>query len=170
MSEKQADEFDTISGVGGKHLAPKRPLDYAVSFITLTAISAIVAAGGLLGLRIWDATLIFDDQVTSEDSLDTRVPQVEVAIVDGTNSGLAEQLGDDLSAAGWNILKAVELVELPETDPGVPAPPTTLIFISDESHRTAAARLARLFPQAPIQLSEQFRDPITVLIGLDFQK
>ena len=43
MPEVLQDEFDTVSGVGGKHLAPKRPLDYIVSFLTLTFVSAALA-------------------------------------------------------------------------------------------------------------------------------
>jgi hypothetical protein len=43
MPKSFQDEFDTASGVGGKHLAPKRALDYIVSFLTLTFLSAALA-------------------------------------------------------------------------------------------------------------------------------
>ena len=92
MPKSFQDEFDSATGVGGKHLAPKRALDYIVSFLTLTFLSAALAGGGILGLQLWDTGVILSGLVAQED----RVPQLEVAIVDGTNSGKAQAIGDQL--------------------------------------------------------------------------
>ena len=159
------DEFDTATGVGGRHLAPKRALDYLVSFFTLMLISAMVAAGGLVGLRIWDASVIFTGSIIEEEEIPSQVPQTEIAIVDGTNTTLATDFSDSLKEAGWNVVSAVTLTEL---DPNLPPSPSTLIFISSEEHRIAAELLLAEFPDVTITVSEQFRDPITLLIGTDF--
>ena len=159
------DEFDTATGVGGRHLAPKRALDYLVSFFTLMLISAMVAAGGLVGLRIWDASVIFTGSIIDEDPAIPEVPQTEIAIVDGTNTTLATDISESLKEAGWNVVSAVTLSEL---DPNLPPSPSTLIFISSEEHRSAAELLLAQFPDVTITVSAQFQYPITVLIGTDF--
>jgi hypothetical protein len=161
MPKSFQDEFDTASGVGGRHLAPKRALDYIVSFLTLTFLSAALAGGGILGLQLWDTGVILSGLVAEEDA----VPQLEVAIVDGTNTGKAQSIGDQLSEDGWNIVSATTLAD---QDPGLEAATSTLIFLSNESYRADAAGLLATFPGAPITVSDQFLAPVTVLIGTDF--
>jgi hypothetical protein len=156
------DQFDTVSGVGGKYLAPKRPLDYIVSFLTLTFLSAAIAGGGILGLRIWDTGVILSGQVVQEQP---TVPQSEIAIVDGTNSGLAQGLSDSLIEEGWNVVSAISLSDL---DPALEPAPATLIFVSSAEFEADARVLATNFPGAVIQVSEQFSSPVTVLIGTDY--
>lgn len=165
MQQSFQDDFDLATGVGGKHLAPKRPLDYIVSFMTLMIISAVLASGGLLGLRLIDASVIFTGSVAeSEQPSDPAVPQDALAIVDGTNTDLAIQIGEGLEALGWNVVSKVSLSEI---DPSLPTSPTTLIFISDEGFRVSAEQLPDRFASAPIEVSDQFADPITILIGTD---
>jgi hypothetical protein len=161
MSKAFQDEFDAATGVGGKHLAPKRPLDYIVSFLTLTFFSAALAGGGILGLQLWDTGVILSGLVAQED----RVPQLEVAIVDGTNSGKALVIGDELLQEGWNIVSATSLADL---DPALEPAASTLIFLSNEAYRADAAGLLATFPGAPITVSDQFLAPVTVLIGTDY--
>ncbi|MFM7013939.1 MAG: LytR C-terminal domain-containing protein [Actinomycetota bacterium] len=165
MTSLEQDEFDRLSGIGGKHLAPKRPLDYLISFLTLMVLSAGVAYGALVGLKAWDATLIFSEPIEDDAVVEPTVPQDEVAIVDGTNTNLAIQLSDSLKAEGWNVISEVSLKEL---DPNLGDSPTTLIFISEEIYRTSAEALLSRFPDTPIEVSSQFNDPITVLIGRDY--
>jgi hypothetical protein len=161
MPKSFQDEFDAATGVGGKHLAPKRPLDYIVSFLTLTFLSAALAGGGILGLQLWDTGVILSGLVAQED----RVPQLEVAIVDGTNSAKAQSIGDQLLEDGWNIVSATSLSDL---DPALEPAASTLIFLSNEAYRADAAGLLATFPGAPITVSDQFLAPVTVLIGTDF--
>ena len=161
MPKSFQDEFDAATGVGGKHLAPKRPLDYIVSFLTLTFLSAALAGGGILGLQLWDTGVILSGLVAQQD----RVPQLEVAIVDGTNSAKAQAIGDQLLEDGWNIVSATSLSDL---DPALEPAASTLIFLSNEAYRADAAGLLATFPGAPITVSDQFLAPVTVLIGTDF--
>ena len=163
MSKGFQDEFDTATGVGGKHLAPKRPLDYVVSFFTLTMLSAAIAGGGILGLQIWDASVVFSGIVADDE---TRVPQVEITIVDGTNSAKQTVLADALLADGWNVASALSLSEI---DPALEPAATTLIFLSSEEYRSDAQGLLSYFPGAAVVVSEQFSYPVTVLIGTDYQ-
>jgi hypothetical protein len=162
MPKAFADEFDTATGVGGKHLAPKRALDYIVSFLTLTFLSAALAGGGILGLQLWDTGVILSGLVAQEEA---SVAQLEVAIVDGTNTGKAQSIGDQLTQQGWNIVSATTLAD---QDPGLEAATSTLIFLSSEAYRADAAGLLNTFPGAPITVSDQFPTAVTVLIGTDY--
>lgn len=162
MPKPSQDEFDTASGIGGRHLAPKRPLDYVVSFLTLTMLSALLAGGGILGLRLIDTGVILSGLVAARDG----IPQMEIAIVDGTNTGKAQEIGEMLRQDGWNIVSAISLSDL---DPALQPATSTLIFLSDESYRSDAAGLLANFEGAPIEVSDQFPSPVTVLIGTDYQ-
>jgi hypothetical protein len=162
MPKTFQDEFDAATGVGGKHLAPKRALDYIVSFLTLTFLSAALAGGGILGLQLWDTGVILSGLVAQQED---AVPQMEIAIVDGTNSGKAQQIGDRLLEGGWNIVSATSLSDL---DPALEPAVSTLIFLSSEAYRVDAAGLLGTFPGAAITVSDQFLAPVTVLIGTDY--
>jgi hypothetical protein len=162
MPKVLEDEFDTVSGVGGKHLAPKRPLDYIVSFLTLTFLSAALAGGGILGLQLWDTGVILSGLVAQEES---GVSDLDLAIVDGTNSGLGLAVGQQLQDQGWSVVSASSLSDL---DPALEPAPETLIFVTAEAYRQDAEALLETFPGAIMQVSTQFLTPITVLIGTDF--
>jgi hypothetical protein len=157
MQESTGGETDVVSGVGGKHLAPKSALDYLKSFLTLTLVSGILAFGGLMTLRIADLGVIMPDL--------PFLPQVQVSVVDGTNTGLADGVRTDLVEAGWNIVSTSSLSDI---DPGSPTAVNTLVFITEEGYRDEAEALSRKFPGAIISVSDQFPDPVTVVIGMDF--
>jgi hypothetical protein len=144
-------------GIGGKHLAPKNAMDYIRSFLTLTVISGLLAFGGLMGLRIADLSVMMPDL--------PFVPQVQVSVIDGTDTGIASAVGDELTQEGWNI---VSTASLGDTDPGAPTSTNTLVFISEEGFRDEAAGLAARFPGSIIAVSDQFPDPITLIVGLDY--
>jgi hypothetical protein len=162
MPKVLEDEFDTVSGVGGKHLAPKRPLDYIVSFLTLTFLSAALAGGGILGLQLWDTGVILSGLVAQEES---GVSELDLAIVDGTNTGLGLSIGEQLREQGWTVVSATSLSDL---DPALQPASETLIFVTAEEYVAEAEALLETFPGAPIQVSSQFFAPITVLIGTDY--
>ncbi|MFY9304260.1 MAG: LytR C-terminal domain-containing protein [Rhodoluna sp.] len=162
MPEVLEDEFDTVSGVGGKHLAPKRPLDYIASFLTLTLVSAALAGGGILGLRLWDTGIILSG-LFAEDS--RSYSDLDLAIVDGTNSGIELSIGEQLQEQGWSVVSATSLAD---QDPDLEPAPTTLIFVTAQEYRGEALLLLDTFPGAVIEVSTQFLTPITVLIGNDF--
>ena len=157
MEENAAQEPDTDLGVGGKHLAPKSALDYIRSFLTLTVISGVLAFGGLMGLRIADLGVIMPEP--------TAVSQTQVSIVDGTNTGIAQSIGEDLTEAGWNIVSTSSLSDF---DQGSPEAVNTLIFITEEGFRVDAEGLSARFKGSIIVVSDQFPDPVTVVIGLDY--
>jgi hypothetical protein len=157
MEDKVQEKADTDLGIGGKHLAPKNAMDYIRSFLTLTVISGLLAFGGLMGLRIADLSVIMPDL--------PFVPQVQVSVIDGTDTGIGSVVGEELTQEGWNI---VSTASLGDTDPGSPTSGNTLIFISEEGFRDEAAGLAARFPGSIIAVSDQFPDPITLIIGLDY--
>jgi hypothetical protein len=157
MEDKVQEKAGTDLGIGGKHLAPKNAMDYIRSFLTLTAISGLLAFGGLMGLRIADLSVMMPDL--------PFVPQVQVSVIDGTDTGIASAVGEELTQEGWNIVSTASLAD---TDPGAPTSTNTLVFISEESFRDEAAGLAARFPGSIIAVSDQFPDPITLIVGLDY--
>ena len=146
MQDKVQEKADTNLGIGGKHLAPKNAMDYIRSFMTLTAISGLLAFGGLMGLRIADLSVMMPDL--------PFVPQVQVSVIDGTDTEIAAVVGEELSQEGWNIVSTSSLAD---TDPGSPTSANTLVFISDEGFRDEAGG----FP-IPIELSINTRPAILV--------
>ena len=157
MEEKATEQPDADLGVGGKHLAPKSALDYVRSFLTLTLISGVLAFGGLMGLRLADLGVIMPEL--------PFVPQIQVSVVDGTNTGLAASVGAELTEAGWNIVSTSSLSDI---DQGSPEAVNTLVFITEEDFRDEAEALAARFPGSIIAVSDQFPDPITVVVGLEY--
>jgi hypothetical protein len=63
----------------------------------------------------------------------------------------------------------ISAISLSDLDPALEPAATTLIFLSSEQYRSDAAGLLASFPGAPIEVSEQFSAPVTVLIGTDYQ-
>ena len=110
-----------------------------------------------MGLRIADLSVIMPDL--------PFVPQVQVSVIDGTDTGIASVVGDELAQEGWNI---VSRTSLSDTDPDSPTSGNTLVFISEEGFRDEAAGLVTRFPGSIIAVSDQFPDPITLIIGLDY--
>jgi hypothetical protein len=157
MEDKVQEKAGTDLGIGGKHLAPKNAMDYIRSFLTLTAISGLLAFGGLMGLRIADLSVMMPDL--------PFVPQVQVSVIDGTDTGIASAVGEELTQEGWNIVSTASLAD---TNPSAPTSTNTLVFISEEGFRDEAAGLAARFPGSIIAVSDQFPDPITLIVGLDY--
>jgi hypothetical protein len=157
MEDKVQEKADPNLGIGGKHLAPKKAMDYIRSFLTLTAISGLLAFGGLMGLRIADLSVMMPEL--------PFVPQVQVSVIDGTDTGIAPAIGEELTQEGWNI---VSTSSLGDTDPGSPTSTNTLVFISEEGFRDEAEALAARFPGSIIAVSDQFPDPVTVVVGLEY--
>jgi hypothetical protein len=157
MQDKVQEKADTNLGIGGKHLAPKNAMDYIRSFMTLTAISGLLAFGGLMGLRIADLSVMMPDL--------PFVPQVQVSVIDGTDTDIAAVVGEELTQEGWNIVSTASLAD---TDPGSPTSANTLVFITDEGFRDEAEGLVARFPGSIIAVSDQFPDPITLVVGLDY--
>jgi hypothetical protein len=157
MQENELDQPVVDVGLGGKHLAPKSALDYLRSFLALTLVSGLLALGGLVTLRIADLSSIMPEL--------PFITQVQVSVVDGTNTGIAESVGRGLTEGGWNVVSTSNLSEL---DPGSPTAAKTLVFITEEGYRDEAEGLESQFPGAVIAVSDQFPDPVTIVIGMDF--
>jgi hypothetical protein len=93
------------------------------------------------------------------------VPQVQVSVIDGTDTDIAAVVGEELTQEGWNIVSTASLAD---TDPGSPTSANTLVFITDEGFRDEAEGLVAKFPGSIIAVSDQFPDPITLVVGLDY--
>ena len=96
---------------------------------------------------------------------DSDVSDLDLTIVDGTNTGIGLSIGEQLQEQGWNVVSATNLAD---QDPGLEPAKTTLIFVTAQEYRGDALELLDTFPGAIIQVSTQFLTPITVLVGTDF--
>jgi hypothetical protein len=158
-------ELDTLEGIGGKHLAPKKAIDNLLSLLALAVVSGLLAGGGLLGLRMADVGLVGSGEITLPEVIAPTVPQIDISVVDGTNTGLAYSVSRQLSKAGWNVVIGSSLSDAGSS---LQAATFTQIIITNERFRADAAGLQAIFPDAPILVFGQFSHPVTVLIGTDY--
>jgi hypothetical protein len=158
-------ELDTLQGIGGKHLAPKSAIDNLLSLLVLAVVSGLLAGGGLLGLRMADLGLVGSGEVTLPQVIAPTVPQIDISVVDGTNTGLAYSISRQLSKAGWNVVIGSSLSDAGSS---LQAASVTQIIITNERYRSDASGLQAIFPDAPILVFGQFSHPVTVLIGTDY--
>jgi hypothetical protein len=165
MQATAEQELDTLEGIGGKHLAPKKAIDNLLSLLALAVVSGLLAGGGLLGLRMADLGLSESSEVTLPVIIAPTVPQIDISVVDGTNTGLAYSVSRQLSKAGWNVVIGSSLNDAGSS---LQAATLTQIVITNERFRADAAGLQAIFPDAPILVFGQFSHPVTVLIGTDY--
>ena len=78
---------------------------------------------------------------------------------------LGRMVADQLLAAGWNVLTAANLGPLGES-----AATTTKIVVLNEGYKTLATDLGKTIGDYPVEVGGSYLDPITIILGDDFQK
>ena len=172
MSQKfPQDDFDFTQEVGGRHRARRgggdRLLEFAGVIVAGAALSAGgffvlqgIAAGGQLGV---DTGL---PVATTAANQFTKGNGVGVSVVDASRatdgaSKLAQKLLDD----GWNIWSASRAVN----SVGNPAIfKTTTVYASSDSAANDAKALAKSLGNYQVVVSSTYADPITVVLGADY--
>ena len=79
--------------------------------------------------------------------------------------GMDSTVADQLLAAGWNVLTAANLGPLGES-----AATTTKIVVLNEGYKTLATDLGKTIGDYPVEVGGSYLDPITIILGDDFQK
>ena len=165
MSSKKfpTDELDSLPEHGGRHRARRTSRDRIREFVRVLVAASIVAAVGLFGLRMVANSVQFD--ITT---LPTTAPVVElntgpgVTVLDNSDAaGAASALAHKLLDAGLNVLTAANYTSSTQVD-------QTVILISDESYRSTARKILKTMGKYPIEVTAEFTDPVTVVIGSDF--
>lgn len=166
------DEFDALpelSGRAGRHLARRTGKDRALDFGKIALAATLIAAAGYIGLRFIDNASIFTDTLddpsaSASASADSKGNGAAVSVLDGTASAdRASKVAQLLLDKKWNVVSASPLDLAGGDDIKI-----TFIYIKDETYRAAAESLVADMGEFQIVVSDQFTDPITVVLGKDY--
>ncbi|MEV8212559.1 LytR C-terminal domain-containing protein [Leifsonia sp. NPDC077715] len=184
MAEKfPRDRFDEIpedlTRVGA-HRAP-RPKGRGWIAVGWAVLATLVLVGaGIFGLSLVNGSITFHGATSSPSRtsasatptptptptiVPTVDPSLSVNVLNGTTrEGLAGQVGDKLTAAGW---KVGATANADKSDLA-----STIVYYGDPKNQAAALGVAQSLPGATIQQSTAFSDTgadITVVIGANYQ-
>jgi hypothetical protein len=166
MSENfPTDEFDQIAPAAGVRRKRRSGGSRFLEFLSIFSISAVVAGGGLFGYQTFfsgssvDVSAISDNGKVVSDPIRIN----ETTVFDGVGKdGLAGTVAHKLMDKGWNVVTASNLPD------GVTAD-KTVIYINSDKLQDAAKKLVGDLGSYAIEVSNQYIDPITVVIGSDYK-
>ncbi len=159
------DEFDQVAPAAGVRRARRSGGSKFLEFVGYFTVSAIIAGGGLLGYQTFfggssiDVNAMSDNGKTTTDSIRIN----ETTVFDGVGQdGLAGTVAHKLIDKGWNVVTAAN-VPL-----GLKAE-KTVIYINSDKLQDAAKTLVGDLGSYTIEVSNQYIDPITVVLGADYK-
>ncbi|MFM2384416.1 MAG: hypothetical protein RL166_290 [Actinomycetota bacterium] len=159
------DEFDQVAPAAGARRARRSGGSKFLEFVSYFTVSAIIAGGGLFGYQTFfggssiDVNALSDNGKTTTDSIRIN----ETTIFDGVGQdGLAGTVAHKLIDKGWNVVTAAN-VPL-----GLKAE-KTIIYINSDTLQDAAKALVGDLGSYTIEVSNQYIDPITVVLGADYK-
>jgi ABC-type anion transport system duplicated permease subunit len=184
-----ADEFDSVKAAGGRHRAKPTAGSRLLSFSRYALVTVVISAAGIFGLDIVSGTNNFSDVIGGGSSTvgqsEFNANGLGVTVIDATDkSGLASKVAHKLYSAGWNVLTATNSVLLAKlTDapkPAVPAPAPsasatanpadkTVVYVTTSAAQSAANDLLKTLGTYDVVQSNQYADPITVVLGNDYK-
>ena len=163
----EPDEFDSVPQHGGTHRARRTKTDRVLEFLAVMGASALVAVLGYFGLKAVDAQSILPVQLpniaaTTGSTIDVK--KVAISVFDATQTeGQASAAATVLLDAGYNIAAATSVTP---KDNIVPA--ETIVYIPNLDYAPAAKAVEKaLGGKFPIQVSANFQDAVTVVLGSD---
>jgi len=174
MSQKfPPDDFDFNHEVGGRHRARRGGVDRLLEFTGVIAAGVVLSGGGYFVLQGIAAggQLGIDTGLpasTTAANQFTKGKGVGVSVVDASKatdaaSKLAQKLLDD----GWNVWSASRAVN----SVGNPAlVKTTTVYTTSDSTASIATGLAKSLGNYQVVVSNTYADPITVVLGTDYNK
>jgi hypothetical protein len=140
----------------------------------------VLVGAGIFGLSLVNGSISFHGATSSASRttasatpsatptptiVPTVNPALSVNVLNGTaTEGLAAQVGDKLTAAGWKVgaLANADRTDLAET----------IVYYSDPANQAAALGVVQSLPGAKIQQSTAFADTgadLTVVVGANYQ-
>ena len=163
----EPDEFDSVPEHGGTHRARRTKTDRVVEFLAVMGVSALVAVLGYFGLKAVDAQSILPASLTNVVSTagsKIDIKKVAVSVFDATQTdGQASAAATVLLDAGFNISAAAAV-----TPKDGKVPTETIIYIPNLDYAPAAKAVEKaLGGTYPIQVSSDFQEAVTVLLGSD---
>lgn len=158
------DEFDLIPAAPGVRRAKRSGSAKALEFITYFGVSAVVAGGSLFGYQTFFGGSGFNLNSVSDNKTTSDPIRInETTVFDGAGKeGLASSVAHKLIDKGWNVVTAANV-------PGGVAVGKTVIYINSNQLQNAAKTLAGDLGNYAIEVSNQYIDPITVVLGSDYK-
>lgn len=156
------DEFDNLPAHGGRHRLRRTGVDRVREFFKYMAVSVIVASAGYLALTWSDSQNIFNDPAPKPTAVADSTLSYPVTVLDATDStGAASKVGHKILDAGWLVVTADNAADKADK---------TVIYYSNVDYKATAAKLQGVVGKYPTELSNSYSDPITIVLGADFQK
>jgi hypothetical protein len=159
------DEFDQVAKAPGLRRARRSGASKFLEFVTYFSVSAIIAGGGLFGYQTFfggssiDVSALSDNAKTNSDPIRIN----ETTVYDGVGqTGLAGTVAHKLIDKGWNVVTAANLPEGVKAD-------KTVIYINSDKLQDAAKKLVGDLGSYTVEVSTQYLDPITVVLGSDYK-
>lgn len=160
------DEFDSAPAHGGRHRQLRTFSARIREFIKLFVISLVVAGVGYLGLQWVQSANVFDGFIAGQSSETGSTSKTKVKVFDGTSENLAgTEVAKTLFLAGYEVGSAQNLVDSANSEVVVEK---STILITDEKYRTIANKISSETGIKLIEVTADYPDPLTVVVGADF--
>jgi hypothetical protein len=166
MSEKfPIDEFDAVPNHGGRHRALRTGKTRALEFVKLLVIATAVAGIGYLGLQLVQSSSVFSGFIAQPSQTSDSTA---VKVFDGTQENEAgTSVAKALFLEGFKVGDAENLIA---SDGKEVVVEKSSILISDEKYRPDAEKISKAVAIDQIELTADYPDPITVVVGRDYVK
>jgi LytR cell envelope-related transcriptional attenuator len=183
-----ADEFDSVTAAGGRHRAKPSAGSRLLSFTRYASVTVALSVAGILALDVISGTSTFTDVISRAKvgvQTEFNANGLGVTVIDATTkAGLASKVAHNLFNAGWNVLTATNSVLLPkikDAQPPVASSPTptatpgstssdkTVVYVTTSDAQSAANQLLKTLGTYQVIQSNQYADPITVVLGNDYK-
>ena len=163
------DEFDAAPVHGGRHRIRRTAGHRIREFFKIAAFSAVVALLAYVGLKGIDSLNFFSDNATVNTQPVVAVQEPAVVVLDGTNqTSFAAAWATKLTNAGYNVATAADYT--PATGGKVA---TTVVYVRSTQDQFIASAIAKKLilksGAVAVQLSTEFTDAITVVLGTDLK-
>ncbi len=174
MSQKfPADDFDFATEVGGRYRARRSGFDRLLEFTQVIVAGAAISAGGFFALQLIanSGTLGLDaglPQSNTAANQFTKGNGIGVSVIDASKAtDGASKLAQNLLDQGWNVWTASRSVN----SVGNPAfVKTTIVYTTSDSTASVAKSLASSLGKFKTVVSSTYPDPITIVLGVDYNK
>lgn len=165
------DEFDSVTQPGGRHRVRRSAKIRAFEWVRLFVVAIVIAGIGYGGLKLIQATSVFDGYLPGGNSTPSPTASAgpAITVLDGGGKNLAGQAGQVLVDAGFTITKASKLVDVNKQPVSIQ---TTVVVIVDEIFRDQANTVATRLKMAvtpEVIVSPEFEGPVTLVLGQDYK-
>jgi hypothetical protein len=179
MANFPKDRFDTLPDDlvrVGAHRGPKRKGAGWIVFAWAALATGVLVAGGLIGVRILDASFSFEgtdstaapgattvptaEPVTAPSSVEDRA--ISITVLNGTaTAGLQNDASTVLTDAGWTVGSQASSTATDITQ--------TIVYYSDAANEDVARGILLSIGVGDVRLSDAYPGaPVTVVVGSDF--